>query len=107
MSSASTCELVQFKVQSARFLKVEPRPRADAPQDMEQRLLEHVKAALESESHICGDGCECVIGEPVEVARREQIKKITDGEYTAWYQVVIVKYRTQGECMPASDEAPE
>jgi hypothetical protein len=47
-----------------------------------------------------------VIGEPVEVASREHIKKVQDGAFTAWYEVVLVKYRTQGECMPASDELP-
>lgn len=106
-TSASTCELVQFKIRSARFLQIEPRPRSDAPQDLEQRLLELVKESLESEHHSCGDGGDCVIGEPVEVASREQIKKVTDGTYTAWYQVTLVKYRTQGECMPAADTAPD
>jgi hypothetical protein len=107
MGCESTCELVQLRVTSARFLHIEPRPRADAPQDLEQRLLEKVKESLESESHTCPEGCECVIGEPVQVASREQIKKVTDGDYTGWYKVTLVKYRTQGECMPTADELPE
>jgi hypothetical protein len=105
-AASSTCDLVQFRVRSAKFLHIEPRPRADAPADLEQRLLERVKEELESEHHACGAGCECVIGEPVEVASREHIKKVQDGAFTAWYEVVLVKYRTQGECMPASDELP-
>ena len=107
MGSESTCELVQLRVTSARFLHIEPRPRAGAPQDLEQRLLDKVKEALESESHSCPDGCDCVIGEAVQVASRDQIKKVTDGEYSGWYQVTLVKYRTEGECMPAADELPE
>lgn len=107
MGSESTCELVQLKVESARFLRIEPRPRAGAPQDLEQTLLELVKEALESEGHTCGEDCECVIGDPVEVAARDQIKKVSDGTYTAWYQVRLVKYRTTGECMPKGDELPE
>jgi hypothetical protein len=106
MGCESTCELVQLRVTSARFLHIEPRPRAGAPQDLEQRLLEKVKAELESESHSCPEGCECVIGEPVQVASREQIKKVTDGDYTGWYKVTLVKYRTQGECMPVEDTLP-
>ena len=107
MGCESTCELVQLRVTSARFLHIAPRPRAGAPQDLEQRLLDKVKAALESESHSCPEGCECVIGEPVQVASREQIKKITDGDYTGWYKVTLVKYRSQGECMPIEDRLPE
>ena len=48
-----------------------------------------------------------LFGEPVEVASRHQIKKVTDGAYSAWYRVELVKYRTPGECMPAEDELPE
>lgn len=107
MSIDKTCELVAFKIESARFLKVEPRPRADAPHDLEQSLLSLVKKELETASHSCGAGCDCVIGEPVAVASREQIKKVNDGTYTAWYQVVLTKYRTQGECMPAQDPPPD
>jgi hypothetical protein len=107
MGCESTCELVQLRVTNARFLHIEPRPRAGAPQDLEKRLLDVLKEALESESSTCAEGCECVIGEPVQVASREQIKKVTDGEYTGWYRVTLIKYRTQGECMPAADELPE
>lgn len=106
MSCSGTCELVQFKVTSARFLQIVPRPRSDAAQDLEQQLLALVKAAVESESHTCGEGCECVIGEPVEVCSREQIKKVTHDGYDAWYQITLVKYRTTGECMPSADELP-
>ena len=106
MGCESTCELVQVRVTSARFLHIEPRPRAGAPQDLEKRLLDKVKEELESDSHTCGEGCECVIGEPVQVASRDQIKKATDGDYTGWYKVTLVKYRTQGECMPNEDELP-
>ena len=83
-----------------------PRPRAGAPPNLEQTLLQQVKDALEHESHTCGEGCECVIGEPVAVASRTQYKKVSDGDYTAWYQVTLTKYRTTGECMPASDPLP-
>ena len=107
MGCESICELVQLRVTSARFLHIEPTPRAGAPQDLEQRLLEKVKAELESESHSCPEGCECVIGEPVQVVSRDQIKKVTDGDYTGWYKVTLVKYRTQGECMPTEDTLPE
>jgi len=107
MGCQSTCELVQLRVTSARFLHIEPTPRAGSPQDLEQRLLAKVKAELESESHSCPEGCECVVGEPVQVASREQIKKVTDGDYSGWYKVTLVKYRTQGECMPAEDTLPE
>lgn len=107
MGCQSTCELVQLRVTSARFLHIEPTPRAGAPQDLEQRLLDKVTTELESESHSCPEGCECVIGEPVQVASREQIKKVTDGEYAGWYKVTLVKYRTQGECMPAQDTLPK
>ena len=106
-AAASTCELVQFKVRSASFLSIEPRPRADAPPDLEQRLLARVKEELESDRHDCGAGCDCVVGEAVEVASREQVKKIEYGDYTAWYRVVLVKLRTAGECMPAADEPPD
>lgn len=106
MAIHDTCELVQFRITAARFIHIEPRPR-DAPPDMEERFLGMVKDALESESHTCGEGCDCVIGDPVQVASREQIKKVTDGTYTAWYQVTLVKYRSPGECMPATDDAPE
>ena len=104
---AGTCELVQFKVSGARFLHIQPRPRAGAPPNLEQTLLQQVKDALEHESHTCGEGCECVIGEPVAVASRTQYKKVSEGDYTAWYQVTLTKYRTTGECMPASDALPE
>lgn len=107
MGCSNTCELVQFKVTSARFLKIVPRPRSDAPPDLEQQLLDLVKTAVESESHTCAEGCECVIGEPVEVCSREQIKKVTLDGYDAWYQITLVKYRTTGECMPAADELPD
>ena len=107
MGCESTCELVQLRVSNARFLHIEPRPRAGAPQDLEQRLLDKVKEELETESHSCPEGCECVIGEPVQVASREQVKKVTDGEYTGWYKVTVTKYRTQGECMPPADTLPE
>jgi hypothetical protein len=104
---AGTCELVQFKVSGARFLHISPRPRAGAPSDLEQTLLQQVKDALEHESHTCGEGCDCSIGEPVAVASRTQIKKVSDGDYTAWYQVTLTKYRSPGECMPAGDTLPE
>ena len=107
MSCDLTCELVQFVVTTSRFIHIQPRPRADAPQDLEQRLEEQVKATLESEHHNCGDGCDCVIGDPVEVRSRQQIKKVTYGDYSGWYQVTLVKYRTSGECMPGADSAPE
>jgi hypothetical protein len=107
MSLESTCELVQFKVEAARFLHIEPRPRSDAPSDLEQQLLTLLKTELEDERHDGGEGVDCVIGEPVQVATRDQIKRVTDGTYTAWYQVTLVKYRTPGECMPAADTLPE
>ena len=106
VSCGGTCELVQFVVTDARFLHIQPRPRGDAPPDLEQRLLVLVKKALESEIHDCASGCECVI-EPVQVASRQQIKQVSDGTYTAWYRVTVTKYRTPGECMPASDRLPE
>ena len=106
MSEAATCELVQFKVTGARFLHIEPRPRAGSPQDLEQTLLQQVKDALEGESHTCPEDSDCVIGDPVEVASREQIKKVSDGTYTAWYQITLTKYRNTGECMPATDVLP-
>ena len=107
MGTESTCELVEFRVESARFLNIEPRPRADSPQDLEQnhtgtvegRVGERV-AHLRRRLRLCGR-------QPVAVASREQIKKVSDGTYTAWYQVVLTKYRTQGECMPQEDEAPD
>ncbi len=107
MSCDGTCELVQFKISSARFVHIEPRPRGDAPSDLEQKLLERVHESVESESHDCGDDCDCVIGEPVKVASRAQIKKVKEGDYTGWYEIVVDKYRTAGECMPRSDEKPE
>lgn len=107
MASESTCELEQYKVTAARFLHIEPRPRAGAPADLEQQLLDRVRAEMEREKHSCPKGCDCVIGEPREVASREQIKEVSDGTYTAWYQITLVKYRTQGECMPQGDELPE
>ncbi len=91
----------------SRFLQIQPRPRAGSPSDLEQTLLQLVKEELETKSHPCGEGCECVIGDPVEVASRQQIKKVSDGTYTAWYQVRLVKYRTTGECMPKGDELPQ
>ena len=107
MTCASKCELVQFKVTSGRLLHISPRPGADAPQDLEQVLGQKVKEELERESHDCPGDCDCAIGEPVEVSSRDQIKKVVDGKYTAWYRVTIVKYRTPGECMPKADELPE
>ena len=80
---AGTCELVQFKVSGARFLHIQPRPRAGAPPNLDQTLLQQVKDALEHESHTCGTDCECVIGEPVAVSSRTQHKKVSDGTYTA------------------------
>lgn len=107
MGCESTCEVVQVKVESARFLHITPRPRAGSPSDLEQTLLQLVKDELETDTDTSPEGCECVIGEPVEVVSREQIKKVSDGTYTAWYQVRLVKYRTPGECMPAADELPD
>jgi len=107
MSCESTCELVQFRVSGAQFLRVQPRPRAGAPADLEQALLRLVRSELESDIHNCPAGCECIIGEPVEVSSTERIKKVSDGTYTAWYRVTLTKYRTAGECMPASDPLPE
>lgn len=107
MSCSGTCELVEFRVKSSRFIHIAPRPRADAPQDLEQRLLDLVKEALETTSHGCGAECDCVIGEPVLVSSREQVKKVTYDGYDAWYQVTLAKYRTPGECMPATDAVPE
>jgi len=107
MPCSGTCELVQFRVTSSRFIQIHPRPRGDAPQDLEQRLLDLVKEALESDSHDCGEGCECDVGEPVLVSSREQVKKVTHEGYDAWYQVTLAKYRTSGECMPAGDVLPE
>ncbi|MDX1513895.1 MAG: hypothetical protein R3174_09150 [Gammaproteobacteria bacterium] len=107
MSCDGTCELVQFRVSSARFVHIEPRPRGDAPADLEQTLLARVHEAIESESHNCGDECDCVIGEPTKVTSRTQIKKVKEGNYTAWYEVTVDKYRTPGECMPRADEKPE
>ena len=43
MGQESTCELVEFKVESASFINIDPRPRKDSPQDLEQTLLELVK----------------------------------------------------------------
>ena len=107
MSCASKCELVQFRVTSGRLLHVSPRPGSDAPQDLEQILGQRVKEELEVDIHDCPNGCECAIGEPVQVESRDQIKQVTDGKYTAWYRVTLVKYRTPGECMPAEDELPD
>ncbi|HEX9584458.1 MAG TPA: hypothetical protein VGB36_08155 [Gammaproteobacteria bacterium] len=107
MSCDGTCELVQFKVKSARFVHIEPRPRGGAPSDLEQKLLARVHEAIETESHNCGDGCDCVIGEPQKVATRTQIKKVKEGDYTGWYEVAVEKYRTPGECMPRADEKPK
>ena len=107
MSCEGKCKLVEFKVKSSRFLHVVPRPRADAPPDLEQRLDEQVKTAVERSHHGCGDGCDCVIGEPIEVRSRQQIKKVTYGGYAGWYQITVVKYRTPGECMPGADALPE
>ena len=107
MSCEGKCELVEFKVTSSRFIHIEPRPRSDAPPDLEQRLEDEVKAAVERTHHGCGDGCDCVIDEPVEVRSRQQIKKVAYGGYTAWYQLTVVKYRTHGECMPGADAPPE
>ena len=107
MSCEGKCELVEFKITSSRFLHVVPRPRADAPPDLEQRLDEEVKAAVERSHHDCGDGCDCVIGEPIEVLSRQQIKKVTHGGFAGWYQITVAKYRTPGECMPGADALPE
>ena len=107
MASTSTCELEQYRVKSVQFIHIEPRPKGDAPPDLEQLLQAKVKEALESETHTCPEGCDCVIGEPIEVASRQQIKKVTEGSYSAWYRVDLVKYRTQGECMPSEDQLPE
>ena len=38
MSCEGKCELVEFKVTASRFIHIEPRPRSDAPADLEQRL---------------------------------------------------------------------
>ncbi len=89
------------------FLRITPRPRAGSPSDLEQALLQPVKDKLETETDTSPEGCECVVGEPVEVVSREQLKKVSDGTYTAGYQVRLAKYRTLGECMPAADELPE
>lgn len=107
MSCASTCELVQFKVESVRLLHISPRPGSGSPADLEERLIDMIKGALEQETHTCSDGCDCVIGEPVQVQSRDQIKRVSDGTYTAWYRVTLAKYRTSGECMPQSDDLPE
>ena len=106
MSCEGKCELVQFKMTASRFLHIEPRPRSDAPPDLEQRLEDQVKSTIETESHTCGGDCDCVIGEPVEVQSRQQIRAVTFGDYTGWYQITVVKYRTPGECMPATDALP-
>lgn len=107
MSCDGTCELVQFKVSSARFIHIEPRPRSDAPANLEQTLLSRVHEVIESESHDCGKACDCVIGEPQKVASRTQIKRVEEGDYTAWYEVTVEKYRTPGECMPRADDKPK
>ena len=107
MACQATCTRVQLRITSARFLHIEPRPRPDAPADLEQRLLAKVRAALETDTHDGPEGTDCVIGEPLEVCTRNQIKRVTDGEYTAWYEVTLVKYRTSGELMPAGDTLPE
>ena len=62
---------------------------------------------MERTHHDCGDECDCVVGEPVEVQSRQQIKKVTCGGYAGWYQLTVVKYRTPGECMPAEDTLPD
>ena len=71
------------------------------------RMVLDLQSEHESESHNCGDGCECAIGEPVAVASRTQYKKASDGTCTAWCQVALTQYRSTGECMPASDELPD
>ena len=106
MGYQGTATRVQFEIADARFLHIEPRPRADSPEDLEQTLLELVRTALESDAHDGPADCDCVIGERVEVCSRDQIKEVSDGTYTAWYQVRLVKYRTVGELMPAADELP-
>ena len=106
MNCNGKCELVQFKVESAHLVHIDPRPRPGAPQDLELKLTEEVKNAVESDSHDCTDGCDCVIGEPVEVSSREQYKHVTHGEYNGWFRIKLVKYRTGGECMPATDPLP-
>ncbi len=107
MSCDGTCERVQFKIAQARFIHIEPRPRSGAPSDLEQTLLGLVYEELEDDSDDCGEGCECLIGEPVKVASRTQLKKVSDGTYSAWYEVTLEKYRTSGECMPKADTKPE
>lgn len=108
MACDKECELIQFRVISAQFMRVQPRPpRGRAPADLEQKLLMLVKHDLEKDIHDCPEGCDCVVGEPVEVAATERIKKVFDGTYTAWYKVRLVKYRTPGECMPRSDTLPD
>ncbi len=47
MGCESTCEVVQVRVESARFLHITPRPRAGSPSDLEQTLLQLVKHELE------------------------------------------------------------
>lgn len=106
MGFESQSELVEFKVESARFIDIQPRPRADAPPDLERILLDELKKHVEVSAHGCGEGCDCVADEPIVVASREQVKKVTSGEYTAWYRVKLVKYRTPCECMPSEDELP-
>ncbi len=107
MACDKQCELVQFRVASAQFMRVQPRPRAGAPADLEQKLLTLVRHELETDVHTCPEGCDCIIKEPVEVSSVERIKKVFDGTYTAWYKVRLVKYRTPGECMPKSDALPD
>ncbi|HSS65495.1 MAG TPA: hypothetical protein VLS27_13755 [Gammaproteobacteria bacterium] len=107
MSCDGTCERTQFKIAQARFIHIAPRPRSGSPADLEQRLLKLVYDELENDSDDCDEGCECAIGEPVKVASRVQIKKVSDGTYSAWYEVTLEKYRTSGECMPAADSKPE
>jgi len=106
MSCEGRCDLVEFKVTSAHLVHVDPRPTRQSPADLEAQLSQAVKDALERTSHDCGEGCECLTGERVEVWSREQVKQIALGEYTAWFRVRLVKYRTPGECMPKSDPLP-
>ncbi len=107
MDCDSKCEHIQFKVTSAHLVHIHPRPKAGAPPDLELIFSEAIKAALETDRHTGPEGCDCVTGDPVEVGSREQITKVTHGDYTAWFRVQLVKYRTAGECMPANDDLPE
>jgi len=47
MGCESTCEVVQVRVESARFLHITLRPWAGSPSDLKQTLLQLVKRELE------------------------------------------------------------